>query len=322
MHPIIWTILKRVALGTATLLVVSVIIFSSIATLPGDFAQAILGRHATPETVAALQKEIGLDAPATERYFRWIAGAVHGNFGTSFASSVGNRRTVTELIGPRLYNTFFLASVTAAISIPLSLLLGITAAVHRNGWFDRGINFTTLLAISFPEFFVGYVLILIFAVKFPIFSSISNVDANSTFLERVVLCALPATTLTLAIVAHMMRMTRAAIVNVLASPYIEMAQLKGVPRWQVVTHHALPNAWAPIANVIALNMAYLVVGVVVVEVIFVYPGIGQLMVDSVTSRDIPVVQACTLIFATTYIVLNLLADLVATVTNPRLMHPK
>jgi peptide/nickel transport system permease protein len=148
------------------------------------------------------------------------------------------------------------------------------------------------------------------------------VSADTPFLERIARCALPAMTLTLVIVAHMMRMTRAAIINLLASPYIEMAQLKGVPRAQVILHHALPNAWAPIVNIIAFNLAYLVVGVVVVEVVFVYPGIGQLMVDSVTSRDIPVVQACALIFAATYILLNLTADIIAIVTNPRLLHPR
>nr|WIE89112.1 ABC transporter permease [Mesorhizobium sp. WSM4875] len=322
MHLIVVAIMKRVALGLFTLLIVSVVIFSSIATLPGDFAKAILGRHATPETVAALQKEVGLDKPPVVRYVNWIAGVVRGDFGSSFASGVGNRRTVAELIAPRLYNTFFLALLTASIAVPLSLVLGVLAATYRNGWFDRIVNATTLLTISFPEFFVAYILILILAVNFPMFSSLSSVGENTTFLDQVTLCALPATTLTLGIVAHMMRMTRSAIVNVLASPYIEMAQLKGVPRWHVIVHHALPNAWAPIANVVALNLAYLVVGVVVVEVVFVYPGIGQLMVDSVTSRDIPVVQACTLIFATTYVVLNLMADVVATVTNPRLLHPK
>jgi peptide/nickel transport system permease protein len=179
-----------------------------------------------------------------------------------------------------------------------------------------------LTTISTPEFFVAYILILLFASLWPILPSLANVDATTPLAERLTRIALPALTLTLVIVAHMMRMTRAAIINLLASPYIEMARLKGASRSEIILKHALPNAWAPIATVIAFNLAYLVVGVVVVEVVFVYPGIGQLMVDSVTSRDIPVVQACALIFAATYILLNLIADIIGIVTNPRLLHPR
>jgi peptide/nickel transport system permease protein len=257
-----------------------------------------------------------------ERYFSWIGSVLQGDFGSSFASRVGYRRTVAELIAPRLYNTLFLATMTAIIAVPLALALGLLAALYRNSWFDRAVNAATLTTISFPEFFVAYILMLFLAVKFPIFRSLANVSADTPLLDRIERCALPAMTLTLVIVAHMMRMTRAAIINLLSSPYIEMAQLKGVPKGQVILHHALPNAWAPIVNIIAFNLAYLVVGVVVVEVVFVYPGIGQLMVDSVTSRDIPVVQACALIFAATYILLNLTADIISIVTNPRLLHPR
>ena len=173
-----------------------------------------------------------------------------------------------------------------------------------------------------PEFFIAYVLVYVLAVKLRWFYPNSTVSVNTPFLEHLYRVALPALTMTLVIVAHMMRMTRAAIINLLASPYIEMAQLKGISKSQVIMRHALPNAWAPIATVIAFNLAYLVVGVVVVEVVFVYPGIGQMMVDAVSSRDMPVVQACALIFAATYILLNLLADIVAIITNPRLLHPK
>jgi peptide/nickel transport system permease protein len=173
-----------------------------------------------------------------------------------------------------------------------------------------------------PEFFIAYILVYVFAVKLKLFYPNSTVSIGTPFLEHVYRAALPAITMTLVIIAHMMRMTRAAIINLLASPYIEMAQLKGVSKSNVIRHHALPNAWAPIATVIAFNLAYLVVGVVVVEVVFVYPGIGQLMVDAVSSRDMPVVQACALIFAATYILLNLLADIVSIITNPRLLHPK
>lgn len=322
MHPLLRTVLQRLGLGLITLFVVSLIIFSAIEFLPGDFAKAILGQSATPETVEAFQKEIGLDKPPVERYLSWIGGILQGDFGSSFSSRVGFRRTVLEIITPRLWNTLFLAGITALIAIPLALGLGLLAALYRNSFFDRAVNALTLTTISFPEFFVAYILMLFLAVKFPIFHSLSNVSPDMPFLDRLMRSALPVLTLTLVILAHMMRMTRAAIISLLASPYIEMARLKGVSPAQVILRHALPNAWAPIANVIAFNLAYLVVGAVVVEVVFVYPGIGQAMVDAVRSRDIPVVQACALIFAVTYILLNLLADVISIATNPRLLHPR
>lgn len=322
MHPLLRTVLQRLGLGFITLFVVSLIIFSAIEFLPGDFAKAILGQSATPETVEAFQKEIGLDKPPHERYLNWIGGVLQGDFGSSFSSRVGFRRSVMEIIGPRLLNTLFLAGITALVAIPLALGLGLLAALYRNSFFDRAVNAVTLTTISFPEFFVAYILMLFLAVKFPIFHSLSNVSADMPFFERLQRTALPVLTLTLVIVAHMMRMTRAAIISLLASPYIEMARLKGVSPGQIILRHALPNAWAPIANVIAFNLAYLVVGAVVVEVVFVYPGIGQAMVDAVRSRDIPVVQACALIFAVTYILLNLLADVISIATNPRLLHPR
>jgi peptide/nickel transport system permease protein len=323
MHPILRTILQRLGLGLLTLFVVSIIIFSAMQFLPGDFATAVLGQAATPETVAAFRKELGLNDPAVMRYIQWIGGVLQGDFGSSFSGrSAGREREVMELIAPRLWNTLFLAGLTAAIAVPLSLLMGITAALYRNSLYDRTINATTLTTISFPEFFVAYILILLLATLWKVFPSLANVRPDTPLMDRIYMCALPALTLTLVIVAHMMRMTRAAIINLLASPYIEMARLKGVSSSKVILKHALPNAWAPIVNVIAFNLAYLVVGVVVVEVVFVYPGIGQLMVDAVSTRDIPVVQACALIFAATYILLNLFADIVSIVTNPRLLHPR
>jgi peptide/nickel transport system permease protein len=322
MHPLLRTVLQRLGLGLITLFVVSLIIFSAIEFLPGDFAKAILGQSATPETVEAFQREIGLDKPAHERYINWISGVLQGDFGSSFSARVGFRRTVLEIITPRLWNTLFLAGITALIAIPLALGLGLLAALYRNSFFDRAVNAVTLTTISFPDFFVAYILMLFLAVKFPIFHSLSNVSPDMPFLDRLQRSALPVLTLVLVILAHMMRMTRAAIIGLLASPYIEMARLKGVSPGQVILRHALPNAWAPIATVIAFNLAYLVVGVVIVEVVYVYPGIGQLMVDSVSSRDMPVVQACALIFAATYILLNLSADIVSIITNPRLLHPK
>jgi peptide/nickel transport system permease protein len=326
MHPVFRTVLQRLGLGFGTLLAVSVIIFSTLELLPGGFAEAILGQGATKETVAAFNHQLGLDRPPVTRYFEWVTGAVKGEFGNSFAGAGGwrseNVRPVSGIIGPRLYNTFFLAAMTAIIAVPLALVLGLLAALYRNSWLDRILNATTLTTIASPEFFVAYILMFFFAVKFKWFYPLSTVDANTPFLQHISRAALPSITLTLVIVAHMMRMTRASIINILSSPFIEMAKLKGLKPWEVIAKHALPNAWAPIATVIAFNLAYLVVGVVVVEVVFVYPGIGQLMVDSVSSRDMPVAQACALIFAATYILLNLSADIVAIVTNPRLLHPK
>ncbi|HSA82788.1 MAG TPA: ABC transporter permease [Geminicoccaceae bacterium] len=325
MNPIVKTVLKRLGLGAVTLLIVSVIISFAVALLPGDFAKAVLGQAATPETVAAFQREIGLDRSPVVRYLEWIGGVVQGDFGQSYAgagSLGGHRREVTELIAPRLVNTLILAGVTALVAVPLALALGLLAALYRNSIFDRAVNLVTLTAISAPEFFLAYILMLFLAVRWPIFHALSNVSPDTSPLEHLQRIALPTLTLILVIVAHMMRMTRAAIINLLASPYIEMARLKGVSPGRVIIHHALANAWAPIANVVALNLAYLVVGVVVVEVVFTYPGIGQLMVDAVSKRDLPVVQGCALIFAATYILLNLAADIVAVVTNPRLLHPR
>jgi peptide/nickel transport system permease protein len=325
MHPVLRTVLQRLGLGLITLLAVSIIIFSSLAMLPGGYAQNILGQSATPENIAAFNKELGLDRSAPVRYIEWITNVLQGDFGASYSGS-GNggtqKRDVATVIAPRLYNTFFLAAMAAAVAVPLSLFLGAMAALYRNSWFDRIVNSVTLTTIAMPEFFIAYILVYVFAVKLKIFYPNSTVSIGTPFLEHLYRAALPAITMTLVIIAHMMRMTRAAIINLLASPYIEMAQLKGVSKSNVIRHHALPNAWAPIATVIAFNLAYLVVGVVVVEVVFVYPGIGQLMVDAVSSRDMPVVQACALIFAATYILPNLLADIVSIVTNPRLLHPK
>jgi peptide/nickel transport system permease protein len=323
MHPVLKTILQRLGLGALTLFAVSIIIFSSLQMLPGGYAQNILGQGATPETVKNFNHELGLDRPAYVRYVEWIGNAVQGDFGNSYSGTTGTiKRSVSKIIAPRLYNTFFLASMAAIIAVPLSLFLGVIAALYRNSWYDRIINSLTLTTIAMPEFFIAYLLMFFFAVKHRWFYTLSTVSETTPFWEHVSRAALPALTMTLVIIAHMMRMTRASIINLLSSPYIEMAQLKGVSKTQVIVRHALPNAWAPIATVIAFNLAYLVVGVVVVEVVYVYPGVGQMMVDAVSSRDMPVVQACALIFAATYIMLNLLADVVSIVTNPRLLHPK
>lgn len=318
MNNILRMLAQRLSLGLVTLFVVSLIIFLGVSLLPGDAAQAMLGQSATPETVAALRAQMGLDLPGYVRYFRWLGGIAQGDFGVSISSN----REIAELLGTRFANTLFLAVMAAVISVPIALTLGVLAALYRNSVYDRTINILTLSSISTPEFFVAYILILVFAVKLGWYPSLANVTLDTPFFERIYACILPAATLTLVVVAHMMRMTRAAIINLLASPYIEMAALKGIPRRWIITRHALPNAWAPIINVIVINLAYLIVGVVIVEVVFVYPGLGQLLVDSVVRRDLPVVQACSLVFAATYVLLNLVADILSILTNPRLLHRK
>jgi peptide/nickel transport system permease protein len=309
---------RRLALGALTLLAVSALIFASTEILPGDVASAILGQQATPEALAAIRAELGLDRPAVARYADWLLGFVQGDLGRSLA----NRQPIAAQIGQRLGNTLFLAGVAAAIAVPLAVGLGVLAAIRRESFLDRAISILTLSTISVPEFFVGYLLILFLAVQFPVFPSLATVSPGMGLGESLYTVALPALTLTLVVVAHMMRMTRAAVVDVLSAPYVEMARLKGLPERHVVVRHALPNALGPIATVVALNLAYLVVGVVVVEVVFVYPGMGQYMVDAVAKRDVPAVQACTLVFAATYVALNLTADLLGIVSNPRLRHPR
>jgi peptide/nickel transport system permease protein len=314
---ILTLVAQRLALGLLILFIVSIIIMFVVELLPGDTCQALLGQAATQETVAACREELGLNRSAPLRYLDWIAGLVTGNMGESLA----NGRPIADLLGTRVGNTFFLAGLAAAIAVPLSIVLGVLAALYRNSIFDRSVNVGTLTSISFPEFFVAYILIYLLAVQAGWFPGISNVSGGEVeFWDRVYRTLLPALTLTLVVTAHMMRMTRAAIINLMASPYIEMARLKGIPRGRIIVKHALPNALSPIINVVAINLAWLIVGVVVVEVVFVYPGLGQLLVDSVSKRDMPVIQAGSMIFAAVYVLLNLTADVLAIMTNPRLLH--
>ena len=318
MNDVLLLVLKRLGLGLVTLLVISILIFFAVELLPGDLAEAVLGQGATEENVRAMRERLGLDRAAPIRYLEWLGGAVQADFGVSLISG----EPVGSSIGPRFMNTLFLAAYAAVIAVPLSIVLGVIVALLRNSIFDRVANVLSLTSISSPEFFLGYVLILYFSVKSGMFPAIASLSSQMDFFDLLHRTFLPALTMVLVVTAHMMRMTRAAIINLLASPYIEMAQLKGTPPWKVIVRHALPNAWAPIINVVALNLAYLVTGVVLVEVVFVYPGIGQLLVDAVSKRDFPIVQACCLIFAATFILLNLAADVGAILTNPRLRHPK
>jgi peptide/nickel transport system permease protein len=311
-------VLRRIALGLVTLFAVSLILFAALNALPGDAAEEMLGQDATPEAVENLRRDLGLDRPAPERYITWIVNIAKGNLGRSIAT----KREIGDLLAPRIKNTLFLACFAAILSIPLALALGAFAAVRRGGMFDGIVNYASLICLSLPEFLLGYILLLYLSVNFPIFPSISNVTPDDELIARVYQTVLPAVTLSLVIVAYMTRMVRASIIAVLSSPYIEMARLKGLSNVRITLVHALPNAIAPIVNVISLSLAHLVVGVVIVEVVFVYPGVGQLLVDSVSRRDITVVQSCALFFALTYIILNLVADVVSIVSNPRLLHPR
>jgi peptide/nickel transport system permease protein len=311
-------VLIRLGYGAVTLVVVSLLIFLGVEALPGDLAEAVLGQSATPETVAAFRERLGLDEPPVQRYLAWISGMAQGDLGTSLASG----RPIADLLSSRLWNTFFLAATAAILSIPLAILLGVVSALYRDRLADRALSIAGLSAVSVPEFLIAYILIAVFSVQLGLFPSLVNLHDDMGLWERVNSIILPAISLMLVSMAHMMRTTRAAILNVMASPYIEMARLKGIRRVRIVAHHAMPNSLSPIINVVILNLAYLVVGAVIVEVVFAYPGMGQLLVDSVSKRDLPVVQATCMIFAMTYVVLNLLADVMAILANPRLRHPK
>jgi peptide/nickel transport system permease protein len=316
--PLLALILERFLLSIVLLFAVSIVIFGGLEALPGDFATTYLGQSATPQAVANIRQDLGLNRPLSTRYVEWLGNAVQGDFGTSWAS----KNSVSEQIGKRLGNSLFLAGFAAVISVPLAVGLGMLSVHFRNRLPDKIINVISLAAISLPEFFVGYLLILFFAVKFGVATFPATVYDSMGLVERLKAIALPTATLVLVVLAHMMRMTRAAILSVMSSAYMETAELKGLSAFRSIVKHAAPNALAPIINVIALTLAYLVVGVVVVEVVFVYPGMGQYMVDAVTVRDMPVVQACGLIFAAVYIFLNMTADILAIIANPRLRHPR
>lgn len=316
--PVLTLVARRLALGILLLFAVSVLIFVGTEILPGDVAQSILGQSATPESLANMREALGLNRPAYVRYFDWLGGILQGDLGTALST----RQEVSKTLMPRLWNTLFLAFWAAVIAVPLSILLGLLAVRYRNGPIDKAISTFALASTSLPEFFIGYLLIYFFAVKLQWFPSVSTVFDSMPLLSKLHAIVLPVTVLVLVVLAHMMRMTRAAILNVMQSAYIETAELKGLSQLDIIRKHAFPNAIAPIVNVVMLNLAYLIVGVVVVEVIFVYPGMGQYLVDHVAKRDVPVVQAVGLIFAGVYILLNIIADVTAILANPRLRHPK
>ncbi|MFT5110797.1 MAG: peptide/nickel transport system permease protein [Parasphingorhabdus sp.] len=311
-------VLRRIAIGVATLFVVSIIVFVGTSILPGDVAQILLGQAATEETLAALRAKLGLDQPAYVQYFSWLGNMASGDLGISKAGGA----SISSMIGGRLGNTMFLAGMVALIAVPMSVVLGLYAAMHPGTWLDRIVTFGTLATISVPEFFIATVLVLILAVELHWLPAIAYLSGDESGWQLMRALAMPMTTLIIVVSAQMIRMTRAGILNVMSSPYIEMAILKGVPRTRIILRHALFNAIGPIVNVIALNLAYLVSGVVIVETIFAYPGLAKLMIDGVQTRDLPLVQACAMIFCGVYVVLILLADVASILSNPRLRHPK
>ena len=309
---------RRLLIGVFILLVVSVLVFAGTAILHGDVATALLGQSATPELVALIRERLGLDDPVYLRYLHWLGGLVTGNLGTSLV----NGADLGGEVGVRLFNTFFLALLTASVAVPLSIVLGLLSALKPNGALDRTISTVTLALISLPDFLTAIILVTLFAVTWKFFPAIVNIRSDDGITDIMHALVLPVATLVFAVLAHMVRMTRTVVLNVLTSPPIEMALLKGVPRWRILIVHALPNALAPIVNVIALNLAYLIAGIVVIETLFNVLGLGRFTVESVQNRDIPAVQVCAMIFCAVYVLLNLLADVISIIANPRLRHPK
>jgi peptide/nickel transport system permease protein len=311
-------VLKRLASGLVTLLIVTLMVFIGTELLPSDIAEAILGQQATPESIAVLREKLGLNQPAYERYFSWLWQFLQGDLGRSLASG----REITELISQRLHNSLFLAATAAIIAIPLSIGLGLLAALYEGRAVDKAITASTLLFVSMPDFLIGYLLLLTGAVTLGWFPALSRLSDGMSILDQLHAIALPCLTLSLVVSAHTMRLTRAAILSIMNQPYIEMAELKGASRKRIIAVHAFPNALSPIINIVLLTLAYLVVGVVIVEAVFNYSGMGRLMIDAVAKRDMPLVQACGLIFASVYVLLNLAADIFSLLSNPRRRRPK
>lgn len=318
MHPLLKLVVQRIALGLILLLAVSFVIFLGVELLPGDTAQAILGQSATPLALENLRESLGLNQPALYRYATWLGHALRGDLGKALT----NGQDISHAIGQRFGNTLFLASCAGVIAVPLAIGLGLIAARYNGRWPDKLISGITLATISLPEFVAAYFVIFLLTQVIHLFQPVSMVFPGMGFFAKLHAVALPVIVLVMVVLAHMMRMTRAAILNVMQSAYIETAELKGLSPMQVIWRHALPNAIAPIISVVVINLAYLVVGVVVVEVVFSYNALGQYLVDHVAKRDLPVVQAVGIIFAAVYIVLNIIADLIGIISNPRLRHPK
>lgn len=312
-------ILKRLGIGLITVLAVSVIIFFGTKILPGDAAQIRLGQEATEANIAAMRERLGLDQPIYVQYFTWLKNFLQGDLGVSLSSDV----PITELIGDRYKNTLIVGALTALIGVPISLMLGILAATYPGSLYDRVLTIVSVTLVAAPEFFTATLLVMLFVFVLGIGNAVvvGSVEGKNLF-ELIAHFALPITTLCFVIASQLIRMSRAAVLNVMSSPYIEMAILKGVPRKRIIFRHALLNSIGPIVNVVALNLAYLVTGVIVVEVYFGYPGLATLIVQGVQTRDFVLIQGLGMLFCLTYVLLMLLADIGAFVSNPRLRHPK
>lgn len=306
--------LQRLGIALLTLIIVSFAVFFATELLPGDVAEILLGQAATPEAVAGLREAMGLNEPAISRFLGWLAGLVTGDFGMSYVNNI----SVSELIGGRLANSLKLAGLTTLVSVPVALMLGIGAAMWRGSVFDRIVSVLTISVISVPEFMVATLSVLIFAVWLGWLPALSFGVEFDTLGAMLRAYAMPLITLSFVISAQMIRMSRAAVIETINTPYVEMALLKGASRRRMVLVHALPNALGPIANAVALSLSYLVGGVIIVETIFNYPGVAKLMVDAVATRDLPLIQSCAMIFCVSYLSLITLADLIAILSNPRL----
>jgi peptide/nickel transport system permease protein len=312
----VWSfILRRLLLGIVVLILVSVVVFLATQALPGDPALAILGRSATPASLAALRRQLHLDQPAIEQYWTWVTGLLHGNLGTSLAA----QEPVSTLLSPRLVNSGVLVALAAVLSIPLSIAIGAWAALKREKVFDQTSSNLLLALAALPEFVVALVLVILFATTvFHVLPAISTVPPGSRPWNNWTALVLPTLTLVIAVAPYVARIMRASMIEVLESDYVEMARLKGLPERIVLLRHALPNALGPVFQVIALNLAYLAGGIIVVEYVFNYTGVGSAIQEAVINHDLPVIQALAMLIAAVYVVLNLLADVATILVTPRL----
>ena len=307
-------IVRRLFYSLITLLIIAVVVFVAVEFLPGDTATAYLGREATPQRLANLRAELGLDRPATERFARWLGDALRGDFGMSLARD----KPVVDLIGVRLRNSLLLGLSAALIGIPLALGLGIIAGLTRDRAPDLLISTAALIAMTLPEFVTATFLILVFSISLQLFPAVTVVPANAPILELLPNLVLPIVTLTLIMVAHILRMVRTSVIDVMTSDYVQMATLSGISYRRVVLRHALPNALLPAISITALTIAWLLGGLVIIEVVFNYPGLGTLLLDAIHTRDFPLVQGIALATAGVYVVVNLGADVLTLLLNPRL----
>jgi len=315
MHGITGFVVRRLLLGLLTLFAASLIIFGATQALPGDAARSILGRAAQPESLALLRHQLGLDKPVWQQYWEWISGVFTGDLGSSLANGLA----VTDVLGERLLYSSFLMLIAAAISIPFGIVLGAVSARKRDSAFDQTAGVATLGLAALPEFVVGITLAVLFSTTvFHILPSVVVTEEGVGPWHYPKEFVLPVLTLVIAVVPYTSRIMRASTVEILESDFVEMARLKGLSERRVLWRHAVPNALAPTFQVTALNLAYLAGGIVVVETVFNYPGIGSLLVESVRARDMPTVQAIALLITGLYVVLNLLADLATILVSPRL----